>query len=1038
MAFTVPSRNPWGIPLRRRGIVKRFNRSDSHKRIDHPPLLLGERGNPSPMRSLALLIAGTLSCAHAEETIQIATTSLRQGVICVVGLEPEAVLQMCKGSEVTVFAQAESAANALTLRRAAFEAGLLGTRVFVSDGDAGRICLSSDLADEVILPEGSNVPEMEVLRVLHPAGKARIGTRVITKPVPEGYDDWSHAFHGPDNNPQSKDQILRGGLRTQFIGMPKFSPMPEQSVIAGGRIYKAMGHIAHKENQNAQLNTLLGINAYNGTILWRRQLPEGFMIHRNTMIATKDGLLLGDSVSCKIIDGGTGEIRDEIVVPPGLADGPVWKWMGLVEGTLYALVGHSEVEVGTVRSDKGGIGHWPWSMWQGHDYADPATSFGFGRTVVAFDLKTERPLWHHRENEYLDARGMVMNDRSIFCYAPGKFLLALDRRDGHVLWKRSDPDLLAAIGPNGKAQIWMTGYATSNYLKCSADHLFFAGPQRERLAVVRTEDGSVAWTHDTTGNLQLVLRDDAIYAAGPEKDIGVKLDYATGKVLAEFPGRRACTRATGCADSIFFRATGGTVRVMTETNNARHIAPMRPPCQDGVLIANGHAYWGPWMCGCQLSLYGNVCLSPQYEVETAPESVFAGALMKSGGGDVVPLGVGPGDWTQWRGGPKRADVASVPIPERVKADWTAKICLETLLPTAPVTGGGLVFVADGGGRVQALDARNGKLVWDDFTGGPIYYPPAVSQDRVFAGSADGRVYAWEAKTGRRLWSFRAGPKEQRIPVFGQMISSWPVAAGVVVQDGVVYAASGITHYDGTYVVAVDAKTGALRASNTTSGMLNPEVGNGVSLQGELKIVNGKLQFAGGGVYEMASYDLRTLACRNEPVGGVRSQYRTAFYPYYPEYNRYVSLEHHFDDGRILNHDVNYEGLYFTPLSLLSAPPPGAPKPVKDGAGEFIRMQQNRRSAAQPGSKSIWTDRSGRRFHSFIVSGKRLLAAGHSGERETEPVLSCLDVETGTDLWCERLPAPVVKGGTAIDSKSRLFAVLTSGDLRAYFPAAGRQ
>ncbi len=52
------------------------------------------------------------------------------------------------------------------------------------------------------------------------------------------------------------------------------------------------------------------------------------------------------------------------------------------------------------------------------------------------------------------------------------------------------------------------------------------------------------------------------------------------------------------------------MRVMTETSRTEHIAPMRPPCQDGVLVSNGHLYWGPWMCGCALSLYGNIGLSP--------------------------------------------------------------------------------------------------------------------------------------------------------------------------------------------------------------------------------------------------------------------------------------------------------------------------------------------------------------------------------------------------------------------------------------------
>ena len=102
-------------------------------------------------------------------------------------------------------------------------------------------------------------------------------------------------------------------------------------------------------------------------------------------------------------------------------------------------------------------------------------------------------------------------------------------------------------------------------MKCNDEYVFFAGPQRNKMVVASTRDGKLAWTYPV-GNLQLVLRDDAIYAAGPQGANGARLDYATGAVLDQFPARRACTRATGCVDSIFYRATGGTVRVMTATN----------------------------------------------------------------------------------------------------------------------------------------------------------------------------------------------------------------------------------------------------------------------------------------------------------------------------------------------------------------------------------------------------------------------------------------------------------------------------------------
>jgi len=706
---------------------------------------------------------------------------IKRGIIVLLGVadaDPNYAVALANRSDLTLYVQTADDKQAHRIRAAAAAAGQLGSRIFVETGPLNAIHLADNLADGIVVGETAHdqVTDKELLRALRPRAKAIVGGRQLVKPVPAGIDDWSHPYHGPDNNPQSNDQLVRGTFRTQFLGYPKFSPMPEQTVIAGGRIYKAMGHIAHKANQNAMLNTLLCINAYNGTILRKRPSPPGFMIHRNTMIATDDALYLGDHESCKVIDGETGEIREQIRVPKEITDGPVWKWMAMQDGILYALVGNPEIQVATQRSDRRGLGHWPWGMWQGHDYKDPRTAFGYGRTLVAIDLQSEdkKILWHYRDKEFLDARAVCMNDNQIFCYSPERFLLAIDAKDGKLLWRNSDKDLLQAIDANAKAQHYITGYATTCYMKCNQDYVFFAGPQRNKFVVASAHDGKLAWTFPT-GNLQLVLRDDAIWAAGPQRtDSGFRLDYATGKVLAEFPSRRACTRATGCVDSIFFRASGGTVRVLTDSNTAQHIDPMRPPCQDGVLIAGGQLYWGPWMCGCQLSLYGNICLSPAGNHQVDSEHLYRDARVASKNlTEVQPLEIDRKDWPAYRGDNARDDITSAELPAKIALKWNAKIASGEL-PTAPVVAGGMVFIADRSGAVRGLDEA-GNTVWKAFTGGPIYYPPAVAKDRVFVGSADGRVYAWEACTGRFLWSFRVAPEDRWIPVYGKLISAWPVA-----------------------------------------------------------------------------------------------------------------------------------------------------------------------------------------------------------------------------------------------------------------------
>ena len=966
--------------------------------------------------------ASPLARSHLEQL------DLRKGICAVVGLPavngPDYVVDLARGSELTIYLQANDPAEVTGVRSAADNIGLLGRRIFVENGDMKKIHLASNLADAVLVAPSAieAIDEKELLRVVRPGGTVFLGERRITKPPLKGAEGWTHPYHGPDNNPQSTDQVARAPYLTQFVAEPKFSPMPQVSVGAGGRIFKAFGHIAHKANQNDVLNTLVCVNAYNGTILWKRPLRKGFMIHRNTMIATPDALYMGDDESCKVIDAETGETRGEIMVPKGVGDGPVWKWMAMKDGVLYALTGATETKVETVRSRRRGLGHWPWGMWQGHDYKNPQKSFGFGRTFIAIDIRTGKMKWNHTEREFIDSRGVCMRNGKIFYLCPQKFLAGLNTTTGKPAWNNSSKDLMEAIGTNGRAQHYVTGYATTTYIKCNDDYIFFAGPQRPRLVCASTSDGRLLW-QKTKGNLQLVLREDGLYTAGPSST-GAKLDYATGKELSKMPTRRACTRATGSIDSIFYRTSGGTVRLELPSNTTQHIAPMRPPCQDGVIISDGHLFWGPWMCGCQLSLYGHISLSSSNGQLPLPGK--EAPPLKPGDGNphkVAPLEIHPGDWAIYQGNNQRVPSTDVPIPGKVTKQWSFQTASKAM-PTAPVVAGGLVFVGDRAGVLRAIDDK-GREKWKSYVGGAIYFPPVISNSRAYVGSADGRIHAFEAATGRRLWSFRVAPGQRRIRMFEKLISTWPVAGGVIVEKGTVYAAAGIAHYDGTHVVAIDAVTGKLKWRNDSSGNLSEKVKSGISMQGDLYLQDGELCFLGGGVYETARFNLDSGQCMNTPDENPRSKFRTAFYPYYPGYGNYLSLDHNLPDGRSLIFDASYEGNRFTSLALLSPLPPGTQKVGKDAARWAARRGWSEKR------KPIWQDNQGRRFASFILNPDILVAAGDMGNEDKVPFLAAIHVGNGKVKWNQTLPAQPIKGGAAIDHKGRILLTLENGETLCY-------
>ncbi|WP_372897437.1 hypothetical protein, partial [Stieleria sp.] len=228
-----------------------------------------------------------------------------------------------------------------------------------------------------------------------------------------------------------------------------------------------------------------------------------------------------------------------------------------------------------------------------------------------------------------------------------------------------------------------------------------------------------------------------------------------------------------------------------------------------------------------------------------------------------------------------------------------------------------------------------------------------------------------------------------------------------------------------HVVALDARTGALKVSNTTSGTLEREVNNGISLQGNLTIVDGELRFLAGGVYETARYDLETLECLNTPRAQVNSQFRTAFYPYYPAYGKYVSLDYQCSDGCQLSHDASYEGSQFVNLARQQPLAPGTPKPYKEAA-RWVR-----RGGEAP--KAIWQDTGNRRFTSFAVTDETLLATGHPDGNESDAFLVSINTRDGSDNWIKPLPALAVKGGVSIDHQGRISVALENGQLLRFTP-----
>jgi len=126
----------------------------------------------------------------------------------------------------------------------------------------------------------------------------------------------------------------------------------------------------------------------------------------------------------------------------------------------------------------------------------------------------------------------------------------------------------------------------------------------------------------------------------------------------------------------------------------------------------------------------------------------------------------------------------------------------------PIVHSGVMFLANTGNIVQALDAKTGELIWEnrigpDFANGQnAIRNIAVYEDKVYLASTDAKIHALEARTGKIVWSVTQADMTK-----GYANTSGPI----IVKGKVIQGLTGCLRYKdgGCYISAYDAKTGKL-------------------------------------------------------------------------------------------------------------------------------------------------------------------------------------------------------------------------------------
>jgi outer membrane protein assembly factor BamB len=695
-------------------------------------------------------------------------------------------------------------------------------------------------ANLVVAEQLGDIPMAEVLRILAPNGVAYVKdgaswTKTV-KPWPREIDEWTHFFHDATGNPVAHDSVVGPPRQYQWLGGPRWSRhhdhMASMSALvsAGGRLFYIMDEGSRASIQLPAHWFLVARDAFNGTILWQRELPTwnthkwplksgpAQVTRRLVAVGDKVFVTLGLDAPLAILDAATGRtIRtcdgtantEEIIVSDGVA---------------FLLVSDAPSKWPEYRQEFSYV-------WDNSNHANRDWAWdGQKRHVVAVEVETGRILWK-RETAVApltlaaDARRVYLHD--------GERLVALDRNRGEPLWN-SEPvarrqPLPVCFGP--RLLVWK-------------DVVVFAGGSRSMTAVAAAT-GKTLWSaeHPRSGHQSpedlyvvqnLVWSGDIAQTASSGVFKG--LDPYTGAVVKEFPPdvkiywfHHRCypSKAT---DNYILTSRNGTefIDPAKETWLTNHW--VRGGCIYGILPSNGLMYAPPQSCGCYLEskLNGLSALAPQSPISIRLRQGDEQSRLERGPAYGAAVSDGPSqatqtDWPTYRHDTQRSGRTGTSVEADLQRLWQAD--LGGRLSSVVVADGRLFVASIDTHTVHALKADSGERLWSFTAGGRVDSPPTIWQGRVLFGSADGWVYCLRVSDGALAWRFRAAPVDLRMMAYEQIESLWPVHGSVLVRDGVLYCVAGRSMFldGGLHLLRLDPATGR-KLSETILDDRDPETG----------------------------------------------------------------------------------------------------------------------------------------------------------------------------------------------------------------------
>jgi len=304
-----------------------------------------------------------------------------------------------------------------------------------------------------------------------------------------GLGEWSHPYASPGNTACSQDEKVRGPFEIQWFGPPGPQHMVDRHnrtsppLFVGGRLFIP------------GLDRVTAVDAYNGTVLWERELPGAtrLAVSKNAghVVAGRDHVYVARQTECVAIAAATGDIVRTMKIPEPIGADKEWGYLALCDDVLLGSVSKSD-------DSRRRLTQQSWE--QGYLDHQPLV---VSDTIFARQAATDSKLWEYRP------QGAIVNT-------------AIAAGNGHVYFVESD-DPETKKNHSGRV------------------HLAKLLGQGSHLVALRLNTGKEAWRQPLKLEMRhilfLTLADNKLILSGSRND-GAALvadvvahDAASGKPL---------------------------------------------------------------------------------------------------------------------------------------------------------------------------------------------------------------------------------------------------------------------------------------------------------------------------------------------------------------------------------------------------------------------------------------------------------------------------------------------------------------------------